>query len=248
MKKAVVVVSVGTSRMEAEQSCIRPVEQALERAFAQWDVFRAYSSRGILEKLRAQGRPTAGVKERLRQLQEAGYDRILIAPTHILRGREYESIRQAAGETPIAEPLLACDADFAWMASLLSEIAAEEDRPLLMMGHGADHAADSAYARLQAMLPRNVHIACIKGDLALKKQLAELDALPCKRITLAPLMLTAGEHARSDMAGEGADSWKSILEGRGFEVRIRMQGLGALAQVQERFVDKAQAAARAAFF
>lgn len=248
MKKAIVVASVGTSRVEAERSCIRPVEEALERAFAQWEVFRAYSSRGILRKLRAQGRAADSVEERLCRLQEAGYARILIVPTHMLCGSEYEVICQAAGEAPIAEPLLANDADFAWMAALLSEIAGAEDRLLLVMGHGADHAADAAYARLQGMLPKNVHIACLKGAHALKNKLKDLDALPRKQITLMPLMLTAGEHAHNEMAGDGADSWKSILEGRGFEVRIRMQGLGALAQVQERFVDKARSAARTAFF
>ena len=46
-------------------------------------------------------------------------------------------------------------------------------------------------------------------------------------------MLTAGEHARSDMAGTGPDSWKSRMEGAGFQVDCVMQGLGALEGVRQ---------------
>ena len=50
-------------------------------------------------------------------------------------------------------------------------------------------------------------------------------------------MLVAGDHARNDLAGDG-DSWKSTLEAMGFDVRTRLQGLGALPEVQQRFVEK----------
>ena len=51
-------------------------------------------------------------------------------------------------------------------------------------------------------------------------------------------MLVAGDHARNDMAGDGEDSWRSVLTARGFDVRTRLQGLGALECVQRRFVEK----------
>ena len=66
--------------------------------------------------------------------------------------------------------------------------------------------------------------------------------LPQRHITLMPLMLVAGEHAKNNMAGEDEDSWKSILESLGFETRIRMQGLGAIKEVQQRFAEKAKKA------
>ena len=46
-------------------------------------------------------------------------------------------------------------------------------------------------------------------------------------------MLVAGDHAQNDMAGSDPESWKSRLEEAGISVRCRMEGLGALASVQE---------------
>ena len=68
--------------------------------------------------------------------------------------------------------------------------------------------------------------------------MAALDALPEKKITIAPLMLVAGDHAHNDLAGEDDDSWKSILERRGFTVQVRMRGLGAEEAVRQRFCEK----------
>ena len=53
---------------------------------------------------------------------------------------------------------------------------------------------------------------------------------------LVPLMLVAGDHALHDMAGEGPDSWKRLLQNRGHAVSCRLTGLGALPQVQALYV------------
>ena len=51
-------------------------------------------------------------------------------------------------------------------------------------------------------------------------------------------MLVAGDHAHNDLAGEEDDSWKSILENRGFTITLRLCGLGSEKAVQERFCEK----------
>ena len=149
------------------------------------------------------------------------------------------TVRAAEG-LPVSKPLLCDDADLNWMASLLSEIAREEDRPLLMMGHGTEHAANERYARLRERVPQSVFLACVEGEYSLEGVLPALDRLPRRAVTLMPLMLVAGDHAKNDMAGEGA-SWKNRLQALGFDVRVRMQGLGSLPAVQARFVEKAGA-------
>lgn len=238
MKKAILAVSFGTSYAEAEESCIRPVEEALRQAFPEYEVRRAFTSRKIIKKLRKQGVSINNEAEELENQKAEGYEQITVVPTHILHGIEYELVKEAAGSLPVSEPLLESDVDIAWMAELLSGIAAEERQPLLMMGHGTEHAADETYAKLREKLPENVYIACVEGEHSLEKLLPELMNLPEKKLTLMPLMLVAGDHARNDMAGE-EDSWKSMLEKNGFELRIRMQGLGALEEVQKKFVSKA---------
>jgi len=99
--------------------------------------------------------------------------------------------------------------------------------------------ADETYAQLRTVLTDRVKLACVEGRHALNGILDALETVPGKRLTLMPLMLVAGDHAKNDLAGEAPDSWKSILQSRGFDVRTRLTGLGALESVQRRFVEKA---------
>ena len=238
MKRALLTVSFGTSYSDADQECIRPVEAALAAAFPAFECRRAFTSRFIVRKLRAQGIDIEDEAEAIRRLRNDGYADIRIVSTHIIHGAEYERIIKTAGELPVSEPLLETEEDLRWLAGLLGGIARAEGRTLLAMGHGTEHAADETYARLRAKLPENVYLACVEGAHALEGILPQLDALPEKKLVLMPLMLVAGDHAHNDLAGDGPASWKSILEARGFDVRIRMQGLGALEAVQQRFVSK----------
>ena len=50
-KKAVLVVSFGTSHTEVIESCICPVEKAIADALLGWDFYRAFTSRMITKKL-----------------------------------------------------------------------------------------------------------------------------------------------------------------------------------------------------
>ena len=56
-----------------------------------------------------------------------------------------------------------------------------------------------------------------------------------------PLMLVAGDHAKNDLAGNDGDSWKSILMARGFDVGLKLEGLGSMPEVRQRIVEKARA-------
>lgn len=238
MKKAILAVSFGTSYADAEATCIRPVEAALAATFPDWDVRRAFTSRIILKKLRCQGIKIDSETDALNRLRAEGYNEILVAPTHIISGHEYDLVCEAAAGLPISRPLLSDGSDLAWMAKLLADIAEEEDRTLVVMGHGTDHAADETYAALRARLPENVRLACVEGAYSLNEILPALQNKLDKRITLMPLMLVAGDHAHNDLAGDQENSWKSRLTAKGFDVRVRMQGLGALPEVQARFVQK----------
>ncbi len=239
MKKAIIVVSFGTTHADAEESCIRPVERALAAAFPDREIHRAWTSRIIARRLAARGETVENETEALARLRAVGCEDITFVTTHMIRGQEYERVLAVADGLPVSAPLLDTEADLKWMAGLLDGIAAEEGRTLLVMGHGTDHAADETYARLRSVLTDRVKLACVEGRHALDGILDALEAVPGKRLTLMPLMLVAGDHARNDLAGDASDSWKSILLARGFDVRARLTGLGALKSVQRRFVEKA---------
>ena len=238
MKNAILAVSFGTTYAEAEQTCIRPVEAALAAAYPDWEVRRAYTARIVMRRLRERGVEIHSVEEALAQLRAEGFEKIVLASTHMIPGEEYESLRTAAGNLPVSEPLMNDEADLKWMARRMGEIAGEEGRNTLFMGHGTDHAADETYVRLRALLPENAFLACVEGAHRLETILPELDVLKEKKLALAPLMLVAGDHAHNDLAGGDEDSWLPILTRRGFDVTVRMQGLGADEKVQARFVEK----------
>ena len=241
MKKAILAVSFGTTHADAESACIRPVEAALAAAFPDWTVFRAWTSRIIARRLKAQGIGIESEDEALARLRNENWDRIAVVSTHIIPGQEYDRLKAAAAPLPVSEPLLSCDDDLQWMARLLDGIAERTGDTLLVMGHGTEHRANETYARLRDRLTARVRLACVEGELGLDGILDELDRLPEKRLTLMPLMLVAGDHAKNDLTGEGEDSWKSRLTARGFEVTAKLVGLGSMAEVQERIVEKARA-------
>ena len=238
MKKAIVAVSFGTTYAQAEQTCIRPVEQALAAAYPDWQVRRAYTAGIVMRRLRERGERIDSVPEALDKLRQEGFDKVALASTHVIPGVEYEALCKAAGDLPVSEALLSSEGDLVWMAKLMEGIAAEEGTPVLFMGHGTDHAADEIYVRLRELLPANVYIACVEGAHRLDTILPQLETIAEKNVTLAPLMLVAGDHAHNDLAGDEDDSWKSILEKRGFGVKVRMRGLGSELAVQQRICEK----------
>lgn len=238
MKKAILAVSFGTTYDEAERTCIRPVEQALAETYPDWEVRRAFTSRIVVRRLRERGVEIDNETEALRKLHAEGYDCIRIASTHIIPGHEYDMVRQAADGLPVSEALLSSDEDLEWMAAQLAHVRQEEGTSLLVMGHGTEHSADETYQALRKKLTEDVYLACVEGAHSLDEILPALQARADKKICLMPLMLVAGDHAHNDLAGDDEDSWKSRLTKLGFDVSVRMQGLGSLPSVQARFAEK----------
>ena len=57
-------------------------------------------------------------------------------------------------------------------------------------------------------------------------------------------MVVAGDHANNDMAGDDDDSWVSTFKASGAfdSVTAQIQGLGALPEVQQIYIDHIKAA------
>ena len=91
MKKALLCVSFGTSVPEARGS-IEAVEAALKRTAPDRRLARAFTSTIIRRLLSARGEEIPGVSGALEQLAEQGVEDVLVQPTHILFGNEYEEI------------------------------------------------------------------------------------------------------------------------------------------------------------
>ena len=243
MKKALVITSFGTSVPEARAG-ITAVEEALADAVPGCLWVRAFTSPTIRRILAGRGEAVPSLPEALADLRNKGARRVVVQPTHLLYGLEYDKLKAGAEalsggfETlAVGRPLLADTGDIRRFARCLSrDCPAEAGGAVVFMGHGTEHFANAAYPALQTALRlegrEDVYIGTVEGWPGLADILRQLGGP--RRVKLLPLMLVAGDHARNDMAG----TWKQALEEAGHTVSCSFTGLGELPWVQEMYRER----------
>jgi sirohydrochlorin cobaltochelatase len=112
------------------------------------------------------------------------------------------------------------------------KLARRQGATLVYMGHGNEHWSTGIYAEFAHEMRRMnpdvlTCVGVVEGFPGIDRVVAELNHVPKGKIILKPFMIVAGDHAINDMAGDGADSWKSILGQAGFEVMPVLEGLGS---------------------
>ena len=245
MKNALVITSFGTSVPEA-RSGIAAVEEVLAAALPGCLWVRAFTSPTIRRILKSGGEEVPSLTEALEQLSAANVRQVIVQPTHLLYGYEYDKLKAEAASLEarfetltVGRPLLADNRDIQRFAYHLSQNhPARAEGAAVFMGHGTEHFANAVYPALQTalhFLGRNdIYIGTVEGWPGLEDILRQLEPGGARRIDLLPLMLAAGDHARNDMAVE----WKSRLEGAGHTVVCSFTGLGELPWVQEMYRER----------
>ena len=243
MKQALVITSFGTSVPEARGS-IEMVEKALAETAAGYTAIRAFTSPTIRRILAGRGEMIPSLTEALEQLHGEGVSRVVVQPTHLLYGYEYDKLRaEAEGfsdrfETvKVGNPLVANNRDILRLAEKLAETHPQQEGTVIVyMGHGTEHIANAVYPALQTALSlagrSDIYIGTVEGWPGLEDILYQLRT-PCK-VKLLPLMLVAGDHARNDMATD----WKEALERAGHSVECEFTGLGELTWVREMYQER----------
>ena len=244
-EQAVVITSFGTSVPEARES-ITAVEDALADAAPGCLCIRAFTSPTIRRILRRRGENVPSLTEALEQLLAGNVCRVAVQPTHLLYGYEYDKLKAEAealsdrfAALAVGRPLLADTRDLRRFAAHLSrEHPAEEGSVTVFLGHGTEHFANAVYPALQTALRlldrEDLYAGTVEGWPGLEDILHQLEPRGSQRILLRPLMLVAGDHARTDMAGE----WKSRLEAAGHTVACSFAGLGQAAWVREMYRER----------
>lgn len=243
MKKAVVCVSFGTS-VPAGRENITAVENVLRQTAQDRIFISAFTSPTIRCILRERGETVYSPVEALKALRSQGVTEVLVQPTHILRGHEYDKLKREAEPwrdrfdvLRVGNPLLSDTEDLRTLAAGLSAAYPQQNgETLVLFGHGTDHGANLVYPALQTVFHLagrpDVLVGTVEGWPAFEDVLVQLKARDGKEVHLVPLMLVAGDHALNDMAGEDPESWKSRLETEGFAVRGTLRGLGVMPAVQ----------------
>ena len=249
MEKGILVVSFGTSHMDTMEKTITVIEREITRRFPEWRVYRAFTSRMIVRKLkRTENMEIDTVEEALKRMAADGISEVIVQPTHIINGIENDRMMEDLMEhmslfnrIRVGKPLLSSVDDYKKaIHGVMSEVGLETGEMLVLMGHGTDHHANSAYPTLEytfhALGYNQVLVGTVESFPELKNVMAKLEIAEKKKVALMPFMLVAGDHAKNDMAGE-EDSWKSELEDAGYEVRVIMKGLGEFEGIRKIFLE-----------
>ena len=231
------VVSFGTSHSKTCRETIEAIEKHLAKAMPERRLYRGWTSRFIIKKLRERdGTAIDTVEEALERMSREGIRDLLVVATHLLAGAEYEkmldSIRSANGfdRIRVSRPLLDGDEDMGRLASVIEGELMEQapGSSLVLMGHGSKDRPEvnEVYLRLEKKFREagheNVFVGTVEGEPSIDDILPRL-AAEKERINgrgeqgshpviLAPLMIVAGEHAVKDMAGDDPDSWQRRIE------------------------------------
>ena len=176
------VVSFGTSFNDSRAEDIGGVEKALQEANPDWSVRRAFTAQIIINHVQARdGEKIDNVEQALDRAVENGVKNLVVQPTHLMHGAEYDELVDALDgykdkfETvTIAEPLLGevgsdatvVNEDKAAVAEAITaeavktagfdslEAAKEDGTAFVFMGHGTSHTAKVSYSQMAAQMEK----------------------------------------------------------------------------------------------
>ena len=267
------VVSFGTSFNDSRVADIKGIEDALQEAYPDWSVRRAFTAQIIINHVQARdGEYIDNMQQALDRAVANEVKNLVIQPTHLMHGAEYDEMVDTVNEyadqfesVQVAEPLLGevgSDATVinedkqavaeAVTAAAVAEAgydsldAAKEDgAAFVFLGHGTSHTAKVSYSQMQTQMTElgydNVFIGTVEGEpeeTACDAVIESVSAAGYTKVILRPLMVVAGDHANNDMAGDDADSWKSMFTASGsFEnVETQVSGLGSIPEIQDLYI------------
>ncbi|MCM1334641.1 MAG: sirohydrochlorin cobaltochelatase [Bacteroides sp.] len=251
-KPVILTVSFGTSYNDSREKTIGAVEKALASANPDYEVRRAFTAQTVIDILKERDNiETDNVDEAFDRLVSDGVKTVVIQPTHVMNGYEYDDLITAVDgymakfdKVTVGAPLLTSDDDYSRVAdALIADTSAynNDETAIVFMGHGTEHSANSTYAKLQDTFTSknasNYYVGTVEATPSLDDIVAAVKAGGYKKVVLQPLMVVAGDHANNDMAGDEEDSWKTVLTNEGFEVECVLRGLGEIEAIQAVYAD-----------
>ena len=176
------VVSFGTSFNDSRAEDIGGVEKALQEANPDWSVRRAFTAQIIINHVQARdGEKIDNVEQALDRAVENGVKNLVVQPTHLMHGAEYDELVEALDSykdkfetVTVAEPLLGevgddaavVNEDKAAVAEAITaeavktagfdslEAAKEDGTAFVFMGHGTSHTAKVSYSQMATQMEK----------------------------------------------------------------------------------------------
>ena len=174
------VVSFGTSFNDSRAEDIGGIEKALQAAYPEWSVRRAFTAQIIINHVQARdGEKIDNMDQALERAVKNGVKNLIVQPTHLMHGAEYDELTEAVENykdkfesVKIAEPLLGevgsdatvINADKEAVAKAITaeavkvteyeslDAAKEAGTAFVFMGHGTSHTAKISYSQMQTQM------------------------------------------------------------------------------------------------
>jgi len=174
------VVSFGTSFNNSRAEDIGGIEKALQAAYPEWSVRRAFTAQIIINHVQARdGEKIDNMDQALERAVKNGVKNLIVQPTHLMHGAEYDELTEAVENykdkfesVKIAEPLLGevgsdatvINADKEAVAKAITaeavkiteyeslDAAKEAGTAFVFMGHGTSHTAKISYSQMQTQM------------------------------------------------------------------------------------------------
>ena len=174
------VVSFGTSFNDSRAEDVKGIEDALAEAYPDWSVRRAFTAQIIINHVEARDDEVIdNMQQALDRAVENGVKNLVVQPTHLMHGAEYDEMTEAINgykdkfeSVAIAEPMLGEVGDDATVinddkkavAQAITDeackeagfdsmdAAAEAGTAFVFMGHGTSHTANITYDQMQTQM------------------------------------------------------------------------------------------------
>ena len=174
------VVSFGTSFNDSRAEDVKGIEDALAEAYPDWSVRRAFTAQIIINHVEARDDEVIdNMQQALDRAVENGVKNLVVQPTHLMHGAEYDEMTEAINgykdkfeSVAIAEPMLGEVGDDATVinddkkavAQAITDeackeagfdsmdAAAEAGTAFVFMGHGTSHTANVTYDQMQTQM------------------------------------------------------------------------------------------------
>ena len=176
----ILVVSFGSSFNNSRAADIKGIEDALQAAYPDWSVRRAFTAQIIINHVQARdGEKIDNVNQALDRAVANGVKNLIVQPTHLMHGAEYDELvgeldnyKDQFESVQVAEPLLGevgadatvINADKKAVAEILTaeavktagydslDAAKEDGAAFVFMGHGTSHTAKVSYSQMQTQM------------------------------------------------------------------------------------------------
>ena len=257
MSKGILLVAFGTTVPEAQISYDN-IERSVKKTFPGVPVRWGYTSRTIIRKMAEKGKHLATPEEALSSMMRENFTHVAVQSLHVMPGAEFhglvKNVQRFAGMSKglqkviVGYPLMTTSEDVQRVAETLLKIIPPERRKtdaVVFMGHGTHHPANVYYAALNyhvQKLDPNVFVGTVEGWPEIDDITSDLKNNRIEKAYLMPFMTVAGDHARNDMAGPSADSWKSMLEKEGVNCLVVLKGTAEFQEFVDIWVDHLRAA------